>query len=76
MSELTAKTFWSTVFFQRDWDDHSRHAPELIRFLLERQAAATERIVSGVARAAKSGLFESDFNLFDTDENALKALKS
>jgi uncharacterized protein (TIGR02466 family) len=75
--ELTARQFWPTTFFQRVWADHPREAPAILGHLLAIRDRAAEAIASGVAKSAKParGLFESDFDLFETDHPGLLRLR-
>jgi len=75
--ELTARQFWPTTFFQRLWPDHTREAPAILAHLLAIQHRSAGPIASGVARSAKpvAGLFESDFDLFETDHPGLLQLR-
>lgn len=75
--DLKPQAFWPTTMFFRVWQDHPRYAPELIKLLYEMKRKESQNIASGVAMTAKSrtGLFESNFDLFAQDHPSLNALK-
>jgi uncharacterized protein (TIGR02466 family) len=76
--ELGGTQLWPAMVFNRIREDHEREAPALIEHLYAVQAASKERIASGVALAAKSmdGLFESDFDLFESDAAPIRSLRA
>lgn len=75
--ELQGQQIWPTMLFNRKWRDFPKHVDSIIEELYERKNRASANIASGVAVAAKSmdGLYESEFDLFDTDHEGLTALK-
>ncbi len=76
--EISVQTFWATHFFYRLWRDHAVEAPAMIDAMYDLKSQQAEtNIASGVAAGAKSaaGLYESDFNLFDTEHPGLLKLK-
>lgn len=75
-SSMNMRPIWSTHMFFCHWADHAREAPEIAKHLYALRDGAEQNIASGVAVAAKpeKGLFESKFDLFDTDHPGLKKL--
>jgi hypothetical protein len=61
----------------RNWSEHAQEAPGIIEYLYELKRQATCNIASRIAPAAKSrtGLFESDFDLFAREHSGLRKLK-
>jgi uncharacterized protein (TIGR02466 family) len=76
--EVTPGTIWPTTLFTAVWREHPIESPAIITHLYERKAEHTSPIASRIATAAKSrqGLFESDFNLFDSPHPGLVKLKA
>jgi uncharacterized protein (TIGR02466 family) len=75
-SSMTASPIWATNMYFCRWGDHQQEAPEIISHMYELRDKATSNISSGVAVAAKpqKGLFESKFDLFDTQHPGMKKL--
>jgi uncharacterized protein (TIGR02466 family) len=78
VSEIAIQQKWPTSFFVRQWQEHAEQSPAMTRFLYELKSAHRENIASNVAPKAKSatGLFESDFDLFDNNQIGLQRLKA
>lgn len=76
-SKLLTRNIWPTPLFFGSYPNYAEIAPDLIEFLLELKCRASKPIDSGVALGAKSrtGLFESNFNLFQEPHPALNSLK-
>lgn len=65
------------MVFTRRWQDHDRYVDPLCAELYARKDRATAQIESGVAVGAKSmdGLYESDFDLFESSAEPIQALR-
>jgi uncharacterized protein (TIGR02466 family) len=76
--DLTPRLAWPTVFYSCAWREHPTEAPAIIEHLYRLRAAHTTSIASGVAVASKSryGLFESPFDLFESEHPGLVKLRS
>lgn len=76
--DLTPGISWPTVFYSCVWQDHSWEAPGIIEHFYGVREQRTQNIASGIALTAKSrhGLFESEFDLFDTPHPTLIKLKA
>jgi uncharacterized protein (TIGR02466 family) len=74
--ELSGRQAWPTMFFFRKWVDHPAHAPDILKHVYELKERAGPTIASGVAPAAKParGLFESDFDFFQSDRAGVRKL--
>jgi hypothetical protein len=60
------------------WPEHAAHAPAIIAHLYELKARLAANIDSGIATAAKArtGLYESKFELFSSDHPGLARLRA
>ena len=78
VSNIAARPIWSTNLYFCRWGDHAQEAPEIISHLYKMRDQESENIASGVAKAAKPGvgLYESKFNVFETDHGGLRKLAS
>lgn len=76
LCEISATTFWPTIFFHLSWQDHAKYSQGIIDFLYELRAKAQHNIASGVAVRAKSGsgVYESTFDLFTKPHPGLQQL--
>ena len=74
--DIASHEVWATKIFTMQWPEYEENAPALIRHLYDLQSAENQNIASGLALSAKpkSGLFESRFNLFATQNPELLAL--
>lgn len=76
--DLTPGISWPTVLYRCKWREHASEAPGIIERLYQIRARYAQNIASEVARSAKSsyGLFESPFDLLETDHAGLKKLRA
>lgn len=70
------QNIWATPLVTTFWDDHAQQAPSIVEHLYQLRSKEKENIASGVAPGAKSaqGLFESKFDLFQTEHTGLRSL--
>jgi uncharacterized protein (TIGR02466 family) len=75
-NNVVARPIWPTTLFFSHWSEHGQEAPGIISHVYKLREAEKENIASGVAKAAKpgEGLFESKFNIFDTDHPGMRKL--
>lgn len=73
---LRGMQLWPTMFFTRQWEMHHTVSPRIVQFLEELRRQQASRIESGVAPTMKSatGLYESNFDLFDHSNEDLQKL--
>ncbi len=78
MTEIKPEPIWATNLYFAHWSEHPQQAPDLIAHLYQLQASASRNIASGVAVAAKPrrGLFESRFDLLESDGPGLQQLRA
>ena len=78
MPDLNCQQIWATPIVTTAWPDHPQHAPAIIEHLYALRDRETKNIASGVAPGAKSaqGLFESKFDLFQTEHPGIQRLKA
>ena len=76
--EVRPAVLWPTILYTAAWPQHAQEAPGIIAHLYEQKAALETNIASGVAPGAKSrhGLFESHFQLLESDHPGLAKLKA
>ncbi len=67
---------WPTMFFTRNWEQHAVQCPQILAFLREMRLSQQAVIDSQVAVGAKSaqGLYESHFDLFQSQSESLQQL--
>ncbi len=65
------------MVFNRRWDRLDQHVDDIVAYLYHLKSEAKTNIASGVAVTAKSmdGLFESDFELFESENAGIRALR-
>lgn len=75
--QIGNKSFWTTHFFTRMWEQHEQHLVPLLDCFHTIEAQSQSPIASGIAPKAKAtrGLYESHFDLFKHPPPALDALK-
>ncbi len=72
-ADIASHDICATKIFTTKWPEHEAKAPALTKHLYELRSKENENIASGLAHSAKSesGLFESRFNLFATQNPEL-----
>ena len=77
-NDIVARHQWQTFFFIRRWSEHTQLSASIIERLYQLKEAEGTNIASQVAVKAKSttGLFESNFDLFQDRHAGLQQLKS
>jgi uncharacterized protein (TIGR02466 family) len=67
--------WWGTTVFDTFNVDHTSIKASLVEYCYDRLRRDGGGIVSGVAPHAKSNLYESQFDLFDSEDQAIQSLK-
>src|SRR5688572_21592928 len=73
--EFVPHLCWATPIVEIRNPEHPRLREALIRLSYEAEKKSNVAIASGVAPAAKQGLYESPFNFFHTPDPAIQELR-